>query len=76
MGPLAVPAPVDTVMMPVLPPEGASTDSEVALALETVAETPLNLTELPDAEGSKSEPLIVTTVLPGPAAGMIPEMDG
>jgi hypothetical protein len=71
-----VPADVVIVTVPVLPPAGAVTDSDVAVALVTVAAVPLNFTVLPAMVASKLLPVIVTAVPAGPDTGLMDAITG
>src|SRR5664279_2101928 len=66
-----MPSVVLTVILPVVPAAGAVTVSEVAVALLTVAATPLNFTVLSVGVVLKLVPVIVTTVFTGPIAGLM-----
>ncbi len=75
-GPVAVPAVVVTVTVPVLPPAGRVAINVLPLDDITVAAEPLNLTVLPAAEASKLEPLMVTDAPANPDEGEIVLMTG
>ena len=66
-----MPSAVVTVTAPVVPVAGESTVSAVAVAVCTVAATPLNFTVLSAAAVLKLEPVMVTTVPAAPDKGLI-----
>jgi hypothetical protein len=58
-----------TLISPVVAPPGTVTTSWVVVALETVAEVPLNVTVFDAGVAEKPVPLIVIVVPTGPVAG-------
>ena len=66
---VAVNPPTVTVMVPDVAPVGTGTTSVVAVAVDTVAVVPLNLTMLFVVVVLKFVPVIVTGVVTGPAPG-------
>ena len=73
---MAVPLVFVTVTAPVVPPAGATTEIVVAVALLTVATTPLNMTVLPATVAIKLLPLIETGVFAVPDEGLIDVIEG
>jgi len=67
--PVAVRPPTVTLMVPDVAPAGTGTTNVVAVAVDTVAVVPLNLTVLLALVVLKFVPVIVTTVVTGPAPG-------
>ena len=74
--PLLVPPFVLMVILPVVPFAGAVTVNWVALALVTVAATPLKVTVLSVGVVLKFDPLMVTIVLAGPDVGLMEVIAG
>jgi hypothetical protein len=74
--PLLATPPTVTTMFPVVAPEGTVVWMCVALQLDAVAVTPLNLIVLDPWLEPKYEPAILTLVPTMPVVGLTPEIDG